>query len=646
MLFKKPRTKDAETRFILVGNPNVGKSTLFNLLTGKRVHTGNWAGKTVSVSDGFGIHNKKPYLISDLPGIASLSSPTAEEMSASNEIARGHYDCCIIVLDATQLARSLALALRVLEITPRCVVCVNLCDEAEKKGITVDKNALEFILGTKVALISAGRKKGVSSLMDAAFDVASGTFSKKVFTPLYSPAAEEKLDTISPIRRDAVLSVLREGRNDALICEMSERVVSLACKIACTVTVRRPARESVDYKIDRVLCSPRFGIPAMLCLLALVLWITVSAANYPSELLARLFAHGDTLLLHLLTALNAPAPLVSALITAVWRTHSSFVSVMLPPMSVFFPFFTLLEEVGYLPRVAFNLDNAFRRCGSCGKQSLTMCMGLGCTCVGVTGSAIISSRRERLIAILTNTFMPCNGRFGALIAVIGMFLASGSFSSGVILMLTLVFAVLMTFLASKLLSATILRGNGEGFILELPPYRRPRVFKIIVSSLIEKALAVLLRAVSVAAPAGLVIWLLSNLSFHGTSIISHLSSFLDPIGQIMGLDGTILLAFILGFPANEIVLPIALMIYTGGSAMTSLTALSSLKILLTSNGWSITTAISFIIFSTLHWPCASAVLTIHKETKSLFWTIISGLLPTAFGFILCIIVHFAFLLFA
>lgn len=627
-------------RIILAGNPNVGKSTLFNLLTGMSVHTGNWSGKTVTVSEGYGVHMNKKYIISDLPGISSLSHPDAEELSAFDAIINGDYDCCIIVADATNLSRSLALTLRILEITPRCVLCVNLCDEAEKNGIKIDSAALEFILGIPVVLCSASRGKGIAKLMEECDNIINGNVNNFRFTPLYSPDVEDYLASFSYDRNQTITKLYFTEDYAPIKKDMALTIASLSAKIS-RVTVTHTQRKALSYKADRILCSPIFGIPVMLFMLAFILYITIVFSNYPSSFLSDVFKSGEVWLLRAFSLFPIPSFIANLLIYGVYSTTTTVIAVMLPPMAIFFPLFTLLEDFGFLPRVAFNLDNAFKKCGSCGKQALTMCMGLGCNCVGITGSAIIPSKREKLISILTNSFTPCNGRFGAIIAVITLFFASGSpLVAALVMLLVLSFSFLTTFLSSTLLSKTILKGEKSGFILELPPYRRPPVIKVIIRSLFERTFSVLLRAIGVAAPIGALIYVLNYFN-----LLLPIADFLNPLGILMGLDGVILLSFILALPANEIVFPIVLMLYTHSAFMVDNTSLLSLQSVLSSNGWSISTAVSFVIFTLMHWPCATALVAVKKETDSFKWTLLSILLPLLFGVFFCILSNLLFSLF-
>lgn len=336
------------------------------------------------------------------------------------------------------------------------------------------------------------------------------------------------------------------------------------------------------------------------------------------------------------------APVVISLaIHGVYKVIAWVVSVMLPPMAIFFPMFTLLEDFGYLPRVAFNLDNLFRKCGACGKQALTMCMGFGCNAAGVTGCRIIDSPRERLLAILTNNFVPCNGRFPTIISVITLFLLGNregwvaSFEGAFLLALVILLGVVLTFLISYGLSRTVLKGVPSSFTLELPPYRRPQFLQVIVRSIFDRTLKVLYRALTAAAPAGFLIWVLANLSIHGRTLLTLLTSFLDPMGHLMGLDGTILAGFILGLPANEIVMPVIVMAYLQEGSLVGMEG-SALSNLLAANGWTWTTAVCVILFSLLHWPCATTLLTIHHETGSICWTALAFSLPTICDFILCV----------
>lgn len=661
----------------LAGNPNVGKSTVFNALTGMNQHTGNWTGKTVATACGTFTRNGKKYITVDLPGTYSLFTHSVEEEVARDFILSGNADACITVCDATCLERNLNLVLQIIEITPRTVVCINLMDEARRKKICVDIPALARELGVPVVGTSARSGKGLDELIDAVDSLKS-----KNPAPLepvhYGSGIEEALQILAPAldgisshpRRDAlrILSGESEAPEKAqeaaksadevidrygLTQEMIRDKAAVAAVMRAEeiykkcVTADRQ-HSAADRKLDRIFTG-RAGIFAMLLLLALVLWITVYGANYPSELLFSAFDALGVRLRQLLSSLNAPEALTGALIDGVYRVLSWVVAVMLPPMAIFFPLFTLLEDSGYLPRVAFNLDHRFKKSGACGKQALTMCMGFGCNAAGVTGCRIIDSPRERLMAAATNGFVPCNGRFPTLISLISLFVAGAlpapfnSFAGAALLTLLIVLSVLMTFAACSLLSKTILRGVPSSFTLELPPYRRPQIGKVIVRSIFDRTLFVLGRAAAVAAPAGLIIWITANIKLNGTSIFSYCSDFLDPIARLFGMDGVILTAFILGFPANETVVPIMLMGYLADSSI-SQTDGAALHSLLTANGWDIGTAICVIIFMLFHWPCSTTLITVKKETGSMKWTLIAALLPTVAGLILCFAVSHIFAL--
>lgn len=326
-----------------------------------------------------------------------------------------------------------------------------------------------------------------------------------------------------------------------------------------------------------------------------------------------------------------------------YQTLTWVVSVMLPPMAIFFPMFTLLEDLGYLPRIAFNLDNYFKKACATGKQALTMCMGFGCNAAGVIGCRIIDSPREKIIAIITNAFVPCNGRFPFLIIVSTIFI--GCYFTGILssvvstlaVILIILLGIFLTLLISRILSKTILKGEPSSFILELPPYRKPQIGKILVRSLFDRTLFVLGRAIAVAAPIGIVIWLFANISFGGASILTYIANFLDPFAKLMGLDGYILTAFILGIPANEIVLPIILMCYLSSGTLVDLSDTFAIKEILLQNGWTLLTGINVMIFTLLHFPCSTTLITVFKETKSLKWTLLSFALPTLCGIVICLI---------
>ncbi len=597
----------------LAGNPNVGKSTLFNCLTGLKQHTGNWTGKTVESARGVFQINGVRRAIVDLPGCYSLNSASPEEVVARDYIAGGDASCIVIVCDASCLSRNLGLVLQTLALTKSVVVCVNLIDEAARHGIRVDTNALSKLLGVQAVATDASHKRGVDELLKAVNRVITGEF----------------------LPSEGIT-----GFDDA------ESLFGKAEEISAAVTMRdADVRSAARLRLDCFLTGKFTGTAVMLLLLGLVFYITITLANYPSQLLDKLLFGLIDRLRTGMDAISVPAKVTSALCDGVLATLFRVVSVMLPPMAIFFPLFTLLEDLGYLPRVAFNLDSAFRRCSSCGKQALTMCMGFGCNAAGVVGCRIIESPRERLTAILTNSLVPCNGRFPTLIALTAAFFAAGAGGmlggavSALCMLAALLIGVGATFFMSWLLSKTLLRGKASSFVLELPPFRKPRVGQVIVRSVLDRTLFVLGRAAAAAAPAGLFIWVLANINVDGISLLSHAVSFLDPIGGIMGLDGAILAAFLLALPANELVVPLLIMIYLGKGMITDYSQLFELKLLLTQNGWTIVTAINVILLMLFHSPCTTTLLTIKKETGSLKWTAVSFLLPSALGVVCCLAVN-------
>ena len=700
----KPLGEEAGTyhyTIALAGNPNTGKSTVFNALTGLRQHTGNWPGKTVTRAEGsFSFHDQR-YRIIDLPGTYSLLSTSEDEEVARDFILFGKPDVTVIVVDASRLERNLSLALQILEITDKAVLCLNLMDEARRHHITIDTRTLSRDLGISVVATSARTKEGIPDLLFAIEEVVSGKFQTKKQTYIDLPkenaeAIAELQSALSelnpelpntrwlamrliegdesvqkgveegtfsaennPEKQSRVLRIADEYHKilgDSYRNDLVEAIYAQATTlINASVSTDFSARSfRIDRAIDRVVTHKIWGFPIMFLLLAGVLWITIIGANYPSQWLSDLFVGWlYPLLKDGANALHFPWWLSGFLIDGVYLATTWVISVMLPPMAIFFPLFTLLEDFGYLPRVAFNLDKLFRTAGAHGKQALTMSMGFGCNAAGVVATRIINSPREKLIAIITNNFSLCNGRWPTQILIATLFIGAlvpKQWSSTVSMLAVIGIAVLgiaFSFLTSWLLSKTLLKGESSFFVLELPPYRPPRFFQTLYTSLIDRTLIVLWRAIVFAAPAGAVIWLICNLQIAQQPIALWLIQGLDPIGVFIGLNGVILLAYIVAIPANEIVIPTVLMLTTmvlgqtavgEGAGVLMEASTSQVGVLLHAGGWTLLTAVNLMLFSLLHNPCSTTIYTIYKETQSKKWTLIATLLPVLYGIVVCFLV--------
>ncbi|MGD2089033.1 MAG: ferrous iron transport protein B [Candidatus Aminicenantes bacterium] len=682
--------KNEDFIIALLGNPNTGKSTVFNALTGLRQHTGNWPGKTVTRAEGWFIYKGNRFKLIDLPGCYSLVAASPDEEIARNFILFGRPDVTVVVVDATRLERNLSLVLQVLEITNRVVVCLNLADEARRNRLKINADNLSRQLGVPVIPTAARYREGLDQLTQCISDMVSGKIAPrphqvKYETPKLKKAVSllvEKLTLLLPQLPNPRWIALRLLDNDTTIIEalrplhakvmdivsrakklrkeigkdfherLMEDIYAHAVRIAKEGVIPPGEKPGFDLtkSIDRIVTHRVWGFPIMLLLFSLVFWITIAGANVPSGWLSALFL--DTIypfLKQIAASPGTPWWLKGLLIDGIYLATAWVVSVMLPPMAIFFPLFTLLEDFGYLPRVAFNLDRVFKKAGAHGKQSLTMMMGFGCNAAGVIAARIIDSPRERLIAIITNNFALCNGRWPTQILIATIFIGplvpahfAGIISAGAVLGVALL-GVGLTLAVSWGLSRTVLKGEVSGFSLELPPYRPPRILKTLYTSFIDRTVFVLWRAVVFAVPAGAAIWLISNIHISGKSIAEILINFFDPIGIFIGLNGVILLAYLVAIPANEIVIPTILMLIVlvtnikgigeGAGVIFELDSLSRTLGIFRANGWSLLTAVNLMLFSLIHNPCSTTLYTIKKETGSIKWTLVAAFLPLILGFI-------------
>lgn len=672
----------------LAGNPNTGKSTVFNALTGLRQHTGNWPGKTVTRAEGYFTVGGDRFKMVDLPGTYSLQAASTDEEVARDALLFGAPDVTVIVLDATRLERNLNLALQVLEITPRVVVCLNLMDEAKRLGIGIDPAALSRELGVPVVPAAMRQGEGIDALRTAIQQVARGEIAPaptraRDFAPevealiheveamvheaeperantrwvaLRLLNADERVAAMMPAEVVARANAVRWRLSPDFHDRIAEGLYASAERIAARAALAGlpRAKFDLDRTLDRWLTSPLTGFPLMVLMLGVVFWLTIAGANVPSGLLADLLVdRGHPFVRGLMNSIGSPWWLTGVLVDGVYLATAWVIAVMLPPMAIFFPLFTLLEDFGYLPRVAFNLDALFRRVGAHGKQALTMCMGFGCNAAGVVATRVIDSPRERLVAIITNNFSLCNGRWPTQILMASLFIGTlvpaalgGLVSAAAVVGVTLI-GVLAMFASSWLLTRTALRGEATSFSLELPPYRPPRLWQTLYTSIIDRTLIVLWRAIVFAAPAGAVIWLVGNVGWGGESVAQHLVRGLDPVGILLGMNGVILLAYVVAIPANEIVIPTVLMltVLVGGTPEAGAGAgvmfeldQAQIGALLRANGWTTLTAVNLMLFSLLHNPCSTTIYTIWRETRSAKWTTAATLLPLGMGFVLTFLV--------
>lgn len=648
---------------LLCGNPNVGKSSLFNVLTHSHEHTGNWTGKTVELATKN--IKKTNYNLIDLPGIYSLSDLSEEEKITKNTLLFEDYDKIIYVCDASSLEKNLCLLLQILQINRNIILCINMIDETEEKGIKIDYKALEEILNIKVIKCSTKNKIGIKELTNS---LKTDTYTDYSF--YYSDELESKIKKVESLlpkyfnNRFIAIKVLendtslveyiyeryginiiskelsyylREINSEDISDEISIKLNNLSSSICNKVLTRK--EKEISF-LDKIFSNKLYCILSLCFIMFGIFLITIVLANYPSDLLSNLFSWLENIIYDFNIKYDIPKFIYEPLLFGVYRIVTYIISVMFPPLVIFFFLFTYAEETGILPRIAFNLDGICKCCNCHGKQSLTICSGFGCNACAVVGSRIIDSKRDRLLAIITNSFIPCNGRFPMIIALISMFFthSNNKLIISFYLMLFVLFSIIISFLTSFILSKTLLKGYSGFFILELPDYKKVKITKIFKNSFIYKSLSILKKAILVSIPSGLIIWLMTNIKINNITLFHILSNSLEPFGRLLGMDGNIILSFLLGLPANEIVLPIMIMGYLNTNNISLLVDTLNIRNIFINNGWTFITAINVILFSIMHFPCGTTLLTIKKEVGTK-WMIYSLVIPLLLGIIFLTILN-------
>lgn len=649
---------------LLVGNPNVGKSSIFNILTHSHEHTGNWTGKTVKLARKNIINTS--YTLIDLPGIYSLSSLSDEEIVAKDTLLFEQYEKIIYVMDSSNIEKNLHLLLQILEINKNIILCLNMVDELDIKGIKINDKKLSEILGIKVIRCSTSKNIGIKELIESLNEESKSSYNyvydyniEKGISDIFEylthqfksrfialKLLEKDITLVDSIKTKYKLDIIDKDIQNYLMHvnseEISDSVSSLLNNISKKIynEVVDTSKEKEIGTIDKIFSKKIYALPIMFIIMFGIFFITIVLANYPSELLSLIFNKFEICLVNLSNILKIPSYIYEPIIYGIYRVVSFIVSVMFPPLVIFFFLFTYAEESGILPRLAFNFDKVFKCSGCHGKQALTICSGFGCNACAIVGSRIIDSKRDKLIAILTNSFIPCNGRFPMIIALITMFFTNSNNKLQVSLYLTLfvILAILVSLLTSFILSKTILKGYNGFFILELPDYKKVKFKKVLKNSLIYKSLSILKKAVLVSIPCGIIIYLMTNTTIGNLSLFKIASNFLEPFGKLLGLDGVILLSFFLALPANEIVLPIIIMGYLGSKNVPMISNYLTIKEVLINNSWTYMTALSTILFSIMHFPCGTTLATIKSEVGTK-WMIYSFFIPLITGILFLFILN-------